>query len=242
MIEIENLNVTYPETRGHSKVVAIPSLSTVFQDGSFNVIVGASGCGKTSLIHSIAGLLDYEGSIRFDGVDAKNLDISSRDMALVSQSYILYPTMTVFDNIAFPLRSRGAEKKEIISLVNEVAKSLDIEYLLQRKPKELSGGQQQRVALARALIKKPSIYLFDEPLSNVSEENREIERNLIRKAVRLYGSMAIYVTHNMREATALADKLIVMDEGKIIEEGRPMDVIHSQNPVVKALMEAADVI
>lgn len=242
MIKVENLTLTYPKTRREAPRTALRNINVTFEDNSFNVIVGASGSGKTSLLHSVAGLLNYEGEVYFNNKNAKEIEIVDRNMALVNQSYVLYPHMTVFDNIAFPLKSKGASKKEIVDAVYEVAEILELDYLLTRKPKELSGGQQQRVALARALIKHPDIYLFDEPLSNVSEEMREKEKEMIRKAVRRYQSMAIYITHNMREATSLADKIIVLNEGEIVFEGTPDDAIKSDNPVIKELLEASYVL
>ena len=242
MIKVENLTLTYPKTRREAPRTALRNINVTFEDNSFNVIVGASGSGKTSLLHSVAGLLNYEGDVYFNDRNAREIDIVDRNMALVNQSYVLYPHMTIFDNIAFPLKSKGASKKEVVDAVNEVAEILELDYLLTRKPKELSGGQQQRVALARALIKHPDIYLFDEPLSNVSEEMRDKEKEMIRKAVRKYQSMAIYITHNMREATSLADKIIVLDEGEIVFVGTPDEAIRSDNKVIKELMEASYVL
>lgn len=242
MIKVENLTLTYPKTRREAPRTALRNINVTFEDNSFNVIVGASGSGKTSLLHSVAGLLNYEGDVYFNDRNAREIDIVDRNMALVNQSYVLYPHMTIFDNIAFPLKSKGASKKEIIDAVNEVADILELDYLLTRKPKELSGGQQQRVALARALIKHPDIYLFDEPLSNVSEEMRDKEKEMIRKAVRKYQSMAIYITHNMREATSLADKIIVLNDGEIVFEGTPDEAIRSDNKIIKELLEASYVI
>ena len=242
MIKVENLTLTYPKTRREAPRTALRNINVTFEDNSFNVIVGASGSGKTSLLHSVAGLLNYEGDVYFNNRNAREIDIVDRNMALVNQSYVLYPHMTIFDNIAFPLKSKGASKKEVVDAVNEVAEILELDYLLTRKPKELSGGQQQRVALARALIKHPDIYLFDEPLSNVSEEMRDKEKEMIRKAVRKYQSMAIYITHNMREATSLADKIIVLNEGEIVFAGTPDEAIRSDNKVIKELMEASYVL
>ncbi|MCQ3035485.1 MAG: ABC transporter ATP-binding protein [Bacilli bacterium] len=242
MIKVENLTLTYPKTRREAPRTALRNINVTFEDNSFNVIVGASGSGKTSLLHAVAGLLKYEGDVYFNDRNAREIDIVDRNMALVNQSYVLYPHMTIFDNIAFPLKSKGASKKEVMDAVNEVAEILELDYLLTRKPKELSGGQQQRVALARALIKHPDIYLFDEPLSNVSEEMRDKEKEMIRKAVRKYQSMAIYITHNMREATSLADKIIVLNEGEIVFVGTPDEAIKSDNKVIKELMEASYVL
>lgn len=242
MIEIKDLTLTYPKTKKTSEFTALKNVNLLFENDTFYVVIGSSGSGKTSLLSSISGFLKYQGDIFFDGDNAKNIPISDRDIALVNQNYVLYPHMTIFENIAFPLRSRGASKQEILDSVYEVSDILGLNYLLSRKPKELSGGQQQRVALARALVKKPKIYLFDEPLSNVSDELRDVEREMIRKAVKQYRSIAIYVTHNIREATALADKIIVLDEGKVVLSGTPKEIIKSKDKIVNQLFEASNVI
>ena len=238
MIEIKNLQVKYDKTFHNPEVIAINNLSICLERGQFHVIIGQSGSGKTSLLRAIAGLTNHTGSIFVDGIDFDNIHPSDRNIAYVSQNYALYPHMTVFDNIAFPLKTRGASKKEIVDTVYEASKMLDIDYLLNRKPKELSGGQQQRVALARALVKKPEIYLFDEPLSNVSLEARDKERNLIREIVKKYQSTAIYATHNINEATSLADKIVVMNEGEIVFVGTPIETLKSDNPYVQELLRA----
>ena len=238
MIEIKNLKVIYEKTFHNPEVVAIKDLSVSFQMGEFNVIVGPSGSGKTTLLRVIAGLQKHDGNILVDNNDFDLIHPSDRNIAYVSQNYALYPHMTIFDNIAFPLKARGANKKEIVDIVYEISEMLDISYLLNRRPKELSGGQQQRVALARALVKKPEIYLFDEPLSNLSLEIREQEKLMIRKAVEKYHSTAIYVTHNIKEATSIADKIFVMNEGEIVFAGSPREALESDNPFVTNLFKA----
>lgn len=237
MIEIKNLKVIYEKTFHNPEVVAIKDLSVSFQMGEFNVIVGPSGSGKTTLLRAIAGLQKHDGNILVDNNDFDLIHPSDRNIAYVSQNYALYPHMTIFDNIAFPLKARGANKKEIVDIVYEISEMLDISYLLNRRPKELSGGQQQRVALARALVKKPEIYLFDEPLSNLSLEIREQEKLMIRKVVEKYHSTAIYVTHNIKEATSIADKIFVMNEGEIVFAGSPREALESDNPFVTNLFK-----
>ena len=233
-IKIENLTAKY-KNKNKYDVVAIDNLSLELKDSSLNVIVGYSGCGKTTLLRCIAGLMDYEGYIYFNNVDVIGLPASKRNISMVTQNYILYRTMTIFENIAFPLKIAGASKEEIIERVNSVAKKLEIEHCLTRKPKHLSGGQQQRVALARALIKKPDLYLFDEPLSNLDVPKRTEARLLIKKIIQENNATAIYVTHDLKEALALADHLIVMNKGKIEIEGKPMDIYNSNNPIVESL-------
>ena len=233
-ITINNLKVTYKNKR-KSEVVALDNFNCVIEPDSFNVVVGYSGCGKTTLLKCIAGLIDYEGDIYFDSKDVYDLSIKERNIAMVSQNYALYPHMTIFDNIAFPLSLAQAPKREIVERVNEVAKYLGIEYCLTRKPRHLSGGQQQKVALARAMVKKPQLYLFDEPLSNFDSPKRREARIMIRKAVKDYAATAIYVTHDFSEAMAIADNIIVISNGKVEISGKPFDVYNSGNQVVEDL-------
>lgn len=164
-LKTENLTVAYKSRK--SAVTAIDGLTAVFPSDSFNVIVGYSGCGKTTLLKSVLGLLGYSGHIFFDGEQIDGKDVNKRNFSYVSQEYALYSHLTVFDNIAFPLKVMGADKTETRKRVGDVAAMLDIAHCLTRKPKHLSGGQQQRVAIARALIKRPRLCLFDEPLSNI---------------------------------------------------------------------------
>ena len=233
-ITINNLKVQYVNKK-KSVYTAIDNLSLDLKDGSFNCVVGYSGSGKTTLLRSIAGFVDYEGEILFNGVDIDGVAIKDRNISMVTQNYVLYRSLTVFENIAFPLKVVGASKEEIIERVNEVANKLGIEHCLSRKPRQISGGQQQRVALARALIKKPDLYLFDEPLSNIDPLKRSEARILIKKMIKETNSTAIYVTHDLKEAMALADHLIVINDGKVEIEGKPLDVFNSNNPIVESL-------
>lgn len=234
-IALENVSVTYDVKK--EKVVALNNLCGTLLSGAFNVIVGYSGCGKTTLLKVLAGLIDYNGKILFDDVDISNVDTNKRNISMVSQQYILYPTMTVFDNIAFPLKMKKLSSQDIQKKVLSVAKTLNLSVCLTRKPRQLSGGQQQRVAIARALVKNPSICLLDEPLSNVDAHLRAEERSLIKNALKESDCTVIYVTHDIVEAMALADNLIVMDNGKIEIAGSPLDVFNSGNSVVETLKE-----
>jgi len=237
-LKIENLTVDYYDnkTKDYNKV--LDNLSVVFDSDTFNVVIGYSGCGKTTLLKTICGFLDYDGEIFFGNINADELTIPERNIAYVSQEYSLYPHMTVFDNIAYPLKIKGAPREEIIECVKKIAQDLELTYLLTRKPKQLSGGQQQRVALARAMVKKPSIYIFDEPLSNIDYEMRREERIFIKRAIEKYKATAIYVTHDITEAMVLADKIYVIDKGKIIDAGDPETIYASDNEVVKELIKA----
>lgn len=231
-IVFENLTVVLSHKK--DRTVAIDDMSVTFGSGIFNVIVGSSGCGKTTLLKTVAGLVrPASGSIYFDGINADEISVGERNVSYVSQNYALIPHKTVYDNISFPLRIMGAPRAEIDSRVKEISKRLGLTACLTRKPKHISGGQQQRAALARALVKRPDICLMDEPLSNLDPELRTDARKLIKDVFSDSGMTVIYVTHDFREAMTLADYLIVMDEGKIAVEGEPKKVYASGNQIVK---------
>ena len=236
-ISIEHVTCVYPsKKRKIPPVTALDDLSLFLKSDLFHVVVGYSGCGKTTLLRCIAGLQDYDGDIFFDGEDTYGLDLRDRNIAFVSQQYTLYPRMTIFDNITFPLLTAKIEKHEIVDRVYAVAEDLGITHCLTRKPKQISGGQQQRVALARALVKKPKICLLDEPLSNIDAQLRDEQRRYIKNVLKKTGCTVIYVTHDINEAMALADNLIVMNEGKVAVSGKAQDVYNSSDPVVKSLI------
>ena len=213
-IETKNLTVTYTDKK-KGDVIAVNKISTVFENGEFSAIIGASGSGKTTLLRALSGLQEYEGEIFYDGIDADNLPFKRRNISYVTQNYSLYSHLNVFDNIAFPLKTIGASREEIIERVLSLAQQLDITVCLNRKPRQLSGGQQQRVALARALVKKPSICFMDEPLSNIDPRQRENVRALMKQTLKINGCTVIYVTHDINDAMLLADKIYVMNKGKI---------------------------
>lgn len=227
-IKITDLTVSF-SSKKKGTIIALDKVNAVFNNGDFNVILGPSGCGKTTLLRTIAGLQEYEGEILYDSVDADALSFKARNISYVTQSYSLYSHLNIFDNIAFPLKTIGATKEEIIPRVMDLAKQLDIEICLNRKPRQLSGGQQQRAALARALIKKPSVCFLDEPLSNIDVQQRETARVLMKKTLKLNGCTVVYVTHDFSEAMALADKVFIMNNGKIIKSGTPMEIYNNNN-------------
>ena len=233
-IEIKNLTVSYSDKK-KGNVVAVKNVSTVFDNGMFNVILGTSGSGKTTLLRTIAGLQEYEGYILYDGIDADELSFKKRNISFVTQNYSLYSHLNIFDNIAFPLKTIGAPKEEIIERVMKLSDQLNLGVLLNRKPRHISGGQQQRVALARALVKKPSICFLDEPLSNIDPEQRRVARELMKKALKLNDCTVIYVTHDFSEALALADRIYVMDKGSIIQSGTVDEIMESTNETVNSL-------
>jgi multiple sugar transport system ATP-binding protein len=216
-------------SKSFGDVQVVKNLDLTIQNGQFTVLVGPSGCGKTTTLRMLAGLEKVDsGIIEIDGVNVTNLEPKDRDIAMVFQNYALYAHLSVADNIAFPLKSKGVKKEEITKKVDEVAKSLGIEKLLTRKPKELSGGQQQRVAIGRAIIRNPKVFLFDEPLSNLDAKLRlEMRTEIIRLQKRL-GTTAVYVTHDQEEAMTLSDVMVVMKDGIIMQMGKPDEIY--QNP------------
>ena len=193
--------------------------------GGFLVLVGESGCGKSTLLRLLAGLEQpTEGSILFDGVEVNRLEPRERDVAMVFQSYALYPHMTVAENLGFPLRVAKQAPAEIKRRVGEVAEALGLRAFLQRKPGELSGGQRQRVAMGRAMVRRPRLFLFDEPLSNLDANLRSQMRAELGQRHRELGVTTVYVTHDQLEAMTLADKLVVMNGGRIEQVGKPLDI------------------
>ena len=215
-IELKNVCKYFEDKKSNTATAVLYNVNAVFEDGKFNVILGESGCGKTMLLKSIAGLLSIdEGEIFFNDIDYTNVIAGKRNLSLLTQEYALYPHITVFDNVAYPLKIAKVPNDEIKRRVNEVLSLLNISLLSSRRPRQLSGGQQQRVAIARALVKNPDIILFDEPLSNVDPLLRH---ELIEEFLRLQRMLSItfiYVTHNISEATALADNIIIMHNGEI---------------------------
>ena len=239
-ISIKNLRVEYINKK--QVVTALDGFNATFKSGVINVIVGYSGCGKTTLLKAIAGLVDYDGQILFDDKDIIKLDVNERNVGFVSQEYVLYTNMTIFDNIAFPLKMKKLPRDEIIAMVVSLAKEFGIAHCLTRKPKQLSGGQKQRVALVRALVKKPDICLLDEPLSNVDEQRRSEMRAYIKGYLKKNNCTALYVTHNVAEAMSLADTLTVINYGKNEISGEPMAVYNSCNATVESLIKNSPMI
>ena len=203
----------------------IKNIDLNIKNGEFVVFVGPSGCGKSTLLRIISGLEDLDnGSISIDDVDVTDKIPYDRGISMVFQSYALYPHMSVIDNIGFSLKTSGVKNKIIEKRVHEIAKILRLDNLLHRLPKQLSGGQRQRVAIGRAIIRKPKAFLFDEPLSNLDAALRVEMRLEISKIHKELGVTTIYVTHDQIEAMTLADKIVVLNEGKIIQIGSPFEL------------------
>ncbi|MET1101862.1 MAG: ABC transporter ATP-binding protein [Pyrodictiaceae archaeon] len=204
------------------KVKAVVDLNLEVRDGEFVALLGPSGCGKTTTLLMIAGIYKpTKGRIFFDEVDVTDLPPKDRNIGMVFQSYALYPHMTVYDNIAFPLKLKKVPKNEIDRKVKEVAKLLQIDNLLNRKPAQLSGGQQQRVALGRALVKEPDVLLLDEPLSNLDAKLRVLMRAEIKRLQKELKITTIYVTHDQVEAMSMADRIAVMRAGRLQQYAEP---------------------
>jgi len=197
-------------------------LDLEIEPGEFMAIVGPSGSGKSTLLRLIAGLEEPDlGAVHIDGKSMEDVSPRQRDVAMVFQSYALYPHLTVFRNLATPLELRKLPRHEIERRIGEAAEVLDIGYLLNRKPGPMSGGQRQRVALARAMVRRPALFLFDEPLSNLDAQQRIALRGEIAAMHRRLGATFVYVTHDAVEATMLADRIVVLDDGIIQQVGTP---------------------
>ena len=208
--------------KSYGAVSVVRGVDLTIADGEFLVLVGPSGCGKSTVLRMIAGLEDVtDGELQIDGRDVRGVAPRDRDIAMVFQSYALYPHMTVRENLAFGLRVRKFDKAEIASRVEEVAKILELDRLLDRLPKELSGGQRQRVAMGRAMVRRPKAFLFDEPLSNLDAALRSQMRVEIKRLHRELGATMVYVTHDQVEAMTLADRIALLHQGVLEQIGRP---------------------
>jgi multiple sugar transport system ATP-binding protein len=206
-------------------VRAIDHLDLHIEDGEFFALLGPSGCGKTTLLRTIAGLeAPTGGTIEIGGRDVTRVQPGGRDVAMVFQDYALYPHMTVVDNIAYPLKVKRVPKGERHRTAAEAGASLQLEATMERRPGQLSGGQQQRVALARAVAYRPQVFLFDEPLSNLDARLRLEARSFLKRLQRELGTTTVYVTHDQSEALALADRMAVMDAGRVRQLGTPVEV------------------
>jgi multiple sugar transport system ATP-binding protein len=209
----------------HGTFTALHGIDLDIQPGEFFALLGPSGSGKTTTLRILAGLEPLDGGrVLLDGHDVTDREPGERDVAMVFQSYALYPHMSVFDNIAFPLRMIATARDEVERAVREAAAKVRIDHLLVRRPGQLSGGQQQRCALARAIVRKPRLFLLDEPLSNLDAKLRLETRVELRKLQRALGVTTVYVTHDQEEAMTIADRVAVFMEGRIVQIGRPHDI------------------
>ncbi len=219
-IELVDIRKTYP-----GKVDAVQGISLAIADGELLVLVGPSGCGKSTLLRMIAGLDTITaGTISIGGAVVNDREPSERDIAMVFQNYALYPHMTVRQNLEYGLRNRRTPRPEIDRRVAEAARILEIAPFLERRPRQLSGGQRQRVAMGRAIVRQPKAFLFDEPLSNLDAKLRGQMRVEIRRLQRALRTTSVYVTHDQLEAMTLADRLVVMNAGRIEQVGTPTEL------------------
>lgn len=235
MVRVTLIELTKIFGKPPHHVVAVDNLNLEIKDGEFLGLLGPSGCGKTTTLRLIAGLeIPTKGKIYFDDNDVTNLPPKDRDVAMVFQSYAVYPHMKVFDNIAFPLKIRKLPKNEITERVKRIAEYLGIENLLDRMPSQLSGGQLQRVALARALVREPKVFLFDEPLSNLDAKLRIEARGFLRKLQKDLGITSIYVTHDQAEAMVICDRIAVLNHGRLQQLGTPQELYEKPSNIFVA--------
>ncbi|MCK4581116.1 MAG: ABC transporter ATP-binding protein, partial [Dehalococcoidia bacterium] len=222
-------------SKSFSKVEAVKDLSLEIQEGEFLTLLGPSGCGKTTALRLILGALHPDkGDIYFDDEPVTNLPLHERNVGIVYQNYALFPNLTARENVAFGLRVRQLPQQEIAAKTREAFKLLQIEGLEERYPRELSGGQQQRVALARTLVVEPRLLLLDEPLSNLDAKLRANLRHELRNFQKWLGITTIYVTHDQEEALAISDRIAIMNNGQVIQLGKPLDVyFHPRHPFAK---------
>ena len=218
-LKINDINKNFGSTE------VLKGINLDINDGDFLVLLGPSGCGKSTLLNTIAGLeTSNSGEILIDNHVVNNMEPSDRDIALVFQSYALYPAMTVRKNVIFGLEQRKTPKEKIESALNEVSNLLQINELLERKPSQLSGGQRQRVAMGRALVRHPKVFLFDEPLSNLDAKLRVEMRREIKKLHKRLKTTVVYVTHDQTEAMSLGTNIAIMDQGKIQQCDTPKNI------------------
>jgi multiple sugar transport system ATP-binding protein len=216
-----------PSATSPQRFIGVDNISFEIPDGEFWVLVGPSGCGKSTLLRIIAGLETLtSGHVYIGDRLVDNVPARQRDVAMVFQNYALYPHMTVAENLAFGMQMRGVDKAIINERINDVAKILQIDHLLDRKPKQLSGGQQQRVALGRAIARSPQVFLLDEPLSNLDASLRDNTRSELKQLHQQVPITTIYVTHDCVEAMTLADRIVVLDRGYIQQIGTPQEIYH----------------
>ncbi len=225
-IELKNFSCFYKVKKDY--ITALSNVDLEVDEGELLVVVGESGSGKSTLLKSCLGMADYYGGeLLVDGIDVENVDLKSGKFAYVNQDFALYPNLTVYENIAFPLRIMRASQKEVDRRVKEMAEMMGISFLLTRKPKHISIGQQQRVAIARALIKNPSFVFLDEPFANVDAVFRKELRDLVKKIHSELKQTMIFVTHDLNEAFYLAERIAVFDEGRLVELGSPDEIRQS---------------
>ena len=234
-IEIRNLLVSYDPDTKHP-VIALDHFSAVFMSGKISVVLGESGCGKTTLLQTIAGLLDYDGEILVNGIDYSTVPFEKRSLAYVKQDFVLYPRLTIYDNIVFPLDHKKMSRQEMDERVKTLACEFNIYHCLTRLPKHLSIGQCQRAALAKALVRYPDVVLCDEPLSACDPITANEIQQYLKDFVAKHGTTMVYVTHDIKHALSFADEVFVMNKGKLLDHNTADKIKFSKNVLVQELL------
>lgn len=238
-IKTVDLTKYYVDKKKNVATAVLYNVNCTIPDRSFTVIAGSSGCGKTTFVKTLTGLLKADdGKIYFDKADFTDVSPQKRNVSYLSQEYALYPHLTVFDNVAYPLKIMRAPADEIRMRVNETLEMLDISFLASRKIRQCSGGQLQRAALARALVKNPDVVFLDEPLSNLDEKTRRDVSMQFAKLQKKLSSTFVYVTHSVAEAQRLADYVIVMDNGEVVQEGEAEKVFKDKEGAFSEFVSA----
>ncbi len=236
-IEFQNFSCYYKHKKQY--ITALSDLDLQVEEGEFLVVAGESGSGKSTLLKACLGLAEYfDGELLIGGLSIEDIDHKDGRFSFVRQEIVLYPNLTVYENMAFPLRVMKTPHEEVDRRVNEIAGLIGMKPFLTRKPRQLSGGQQQRVAIGRALIKDPSYLFFDEPFSNVDQALRADLRQLVRAIHKTYRPTVIFVTHDLPEAFALAERIVVLEEGRIAEQGTPAEILAApKSGLMQAFLE-----
>ena len=236
-IQLEDFSCFYKNKNGF--VTALDHVTVGINSGELFVIAGESGSGKTTMHKCVLGLCEYmDGKLSINGTSIESLDVKGANIGYVRQEADLYPHLTIYENIAFPLRMIHTAQAEVDRRVKEIAEQLGIRWLLTRKPRQLSGGQQQRVAIAKAMVKNPTILLFDEPFSNVDPELRSELRRMVKQIHQTYQTTMIFVTHDLGEAFSLADRMMVLEQGRIADIGSPIELLENcQSDLLKGFLK-----
>lgn len=242
LIEVKNLTVSYQNSRKKETVRALNNFSINFKKNAITTLVGQIGCGKTTLIRAILGVLPYDsGTILYNGENIDKTYIEDRSFAYVSQNIFLYPRKTIFDNLAFPLLEMKMKKDDIRNKVYEIAEKYDVHYLLTRKPNQLSIGQVQKISLIKALIRDPEVLFLDEPFSNLDLQTTLEIRKIVKEYVKNNNKTCILVTHNINDALYLSDEIAVMDNGELVKQGEPKLIFASEEKLISEIFHAGEI-
>ena len=239
-IECKNLSFSYLNKAKTQEIEVFKGLNIKFENHKFNILLGESGSGKSTLLNIISGIQNqYDGQLTFDGVDARELSIRRRNISYMPQNYVVYDRMTVFENIAFPLKFTDIPPEEVLTRVRNIAKRLGIAHCLSRKPKYISTGQQQRMVLAKALVTDPETILLDEPMASNDPLIKEYLFEIIKEAKEELNATIIYVTHDYKDAVRYGEMLYVINDSKVVAKGTPKELRGSKDPYLVALKSAS---